>query len=151
MNLNTALDGLLDAEARLTDPATMMSPSLLSEQMYRLGQYTSAVEKELGDLEKDYEIDWADEYKSALIGEKEWIKDPNYIPTSDATDTDTVGETVIRKPMSTTAAKNHADMETAEMKGQIKRLSRYVSSAWKVHMSAMARIKHLESENKGSV
>lgn len=121
MDLNTAIKGMLDAEAKLGSRATMLSPIEISENMYRLGQYTAEVEKHLGDIEEDYEILYATEYKKALETEK-----------------------------SVTAAKLKADLETAEGKGQIKKLSRYVSSAWKVHNGAMARWKHLNAEVKGT-
>lgn len=122
MDLQTALKGMLDAQDKLSTPEVMASPVLISEQMYRLGQYTSAVERELGDIEEEYEINWSDDYRRAL-----------------------------EDKMSVTAAKQHADVENSEDKGQIKRLSRYVSSSWKVHTQCMARYNHLTQENRGAV
>ena len=122
MDLPTALRGMLDAEAKLSQESALRNPSLISEQMYRLGQYTSAVEKHLGDAEEEYERESARVYSEALRTEK-----------------------------SATAAKNLTEMEMAEKKGQIKRLSRYVSSSWRIHTACMARYNHLSQEMKGSV
>ena len=122
MNLETALKGLLDAEAKLSERTTMMSPNLISENMYRLGQYTAAVERHLGDIEEEYEVTWARNYTLGL-----------------------------EEKLSATAAKIQADVATSTQKGQMKRLSRYVSSSWRLHTGAMARINHLQAESRGAV
>ena len=49
------------------------------------------------------------------------------------------------------AAKQAADVDMAAAKGNIKKLSRYVLAAWRVHTSCMARMKHIEQENRGSI
>lgn len=122
MKLNDAIDRIREIEAELSTHRVMINPHKLSELMFKLGQYTSVVEKELGDIEERYEIVYSEHYSDALNTEK-----------------------------SITAAKQRADLLTAEIKGQIKKLSRYVASSWKVHQSAMARWKHLNEEMKGSV
>lgn len=93
------------------------NPVLLSQYMYELTQYVSAAEDHLADYERDYEQEWSQEYKQAL-----------------------------EDKMSATAAKQHADVETADTKGQIKYLTRFTASAWKVQTAAMARHKHLTQE-----
>lgn len=122
MDIETAMRGLLDAEAKLSTATAIHQPVVISENLYRLGQYTSALEKRLGDLEEHYEIESARVYAAALATEK-----------------------------SATAAKNRTDMEMAALKGQIKRLSRYVGSSWKIHTACMARVNHLKNEMQGSV
>lgn len=122
MTVEQALQGMMDAEEKLSTRRAVSDPAYISEQMFRLGQYASALEQFLGDAEEEYETEWAEKYKSHLS-----------------------------KPLSATAAKQQADMDMAAMKGNIKKLQRYVSAAWHVHMSCMARHKHLASEMKGSI
>lgn len=129
MNVETALKGLKDAESNLSQKHAVANPAYISEQMYRLGQYASALEQFLGDAEEEYEVEWAKLYQDYLKGGS--VENP--------------------KPMSATAAKQQTDVMCAESKGNIKKLQRYVSAAWHVHMSCMARHKHLANEMKGSI
>jgi|SRR5690242_10449854 len=122
MDLTEALQGVLDTEEKLRQPGVESAPETLSTLMYTLGQYASALEKELGNLEEEYEREWASEYKEALTSLK----------------------------LSATAAKQHADVENADVKGQIKRLTRFVNSAWKVHQQCMARWKHINNQDAGA-
>lgn len=127
MNVEEALRGLKDAESKLSTRQAVANPALISEEMYRLGQFASALEQHLGDAEEEYEVEWADLYAQLTL------------------------PTLHGKPLSATAAKQMADIQMAESKGNIKKLQRYVSAAWHVHMSCMARHKHLESQMRGSV
>jgi len=129
ITLTQALDGIASAESHLASREAINSPSVISAHMYRLGQYTSALEKILGDCEQEYEIKWAQAYKEATA--------PS--PSAD-------GKTV--KGLSATAAEHKANIDTAEDKGNIKKLNRYVSSSWRNQTGAMARINHLAQEQK---
>lgn len=133
ITLDEAIKGMLDAESRLSSRQAVVSPTIISEQMYRLGQYASATEKLLGDAEEAYEIEWAKKY--TMYTEPYALSDEN-------------GNITYAKSLSATAAKQRADVDTAAAKGNIKRLSRYVSSCWKIHTGAMARINHLNNEIK---
>ncbi len=121
MQLNDAIKGAIDARTRLATREAVVSPVIMSEQMYRLGQYTAEIESHLGDLEQEYEIKFAQSYSE------------------------------YSKELSATAAKQKADVDLAELKGNIKRLSRYVSANWKAHTGIMARINHLDRESRGAV
>lgn len=132
MNIETALRGLKDAESKLSQKYAVANPALISEEMYRLGQFASALEQFLGDAEEEYETNWAKCYHA-------------YTTTS------TYDGKVMSKALSATAAKQKADVDMAVAKGNIKKLQRYVSAAWHVHMSCMARHKHLSNEMKGSM
>lgn len=122
LTLEDAVIGMLDAESKLSSREALVSPHLISENMYRLGQYASAVEKHLGEIEEELEIKQAEVYMRLMTEGK-----------------------------SATGAKQAADAETAALKGQIKKLSRYVSSSWRIHTGAMARWNHIISEQKGAV
>lgn len=121
MDLKTAIDGMLSAKARLRSAAAVSSPSVLSEQMYRLGQYVSAIEDHLADLEEDYEK------QEAGILRREM---------------DELGH-------SATAASARVKIELGALEGQIKRLSRIVAASWKQSNTAMARYNHLDKEMRG--
>lgn len=118
MTLEQILAGIQDAESNLSTREAIVSPAIISTHMYRLGQYASALEKVLGDCEEEYEITWAKSYN-------------------------THSET-----LSATAAKQKADVDCAIDKGNIKRLTRYVSSSWRNQTGAMARINHIYAESK---
>lgn len=120
MKLDDALEGMLDAREQLLKREALHNPTIISEQTYRLGQYTAEVERFLGEAEKEYEIKWAREYNLAIV------------------------------KLAATAAKQKADVECAENKGNIKELTRLVGSSWKIHTGNMARWNHLQAEMKGT-
>jgi chromosome segregation ATPase len=128
MDLETAVKGMMDAKARLQSKAAVTSPSILSEQMYRLGQYTSAIEDHLADLEEDYEKQEAAILKRELHPEG-----------------------FEAKRNSATGAGVEVKIELGELEGQIKRLDRVVKASWKQGNTAMARYNHLLNEMKGAV
>lgn len=125
MTLEQILAGIEDAEKKLATKQAITSPSIISENMYRLGQYTSALEKYLGDCEAEYEVAWAKTYNGYTSPLEKGVK-----------------------PLSATAAKQQTDVDTAADKGNIKRLTRYVSSSWRNQTGAMARINHIEAQVK---
>lgn len=115
MNLENALAGMMTAEVELRSRPGVNDPSFMSLQMARLSQYTSAVEEKLAEYERDYEVKYAIELKVRLIDQR----------------------------MKVTQAEREVDIETAELKGQIKYLTRLVSSAWRVVGTIQSRINHL--------
>lgn len=133
ITLEQALLGIADAEQHLASREAIVSPSIISQQMYRLGQYTSALEKILGDCEAEYEKKWATQY--SMYTEPYTVVDKN-------------GKESKAKSMSATAAENRANIDCAADKGNLKRLKRYVDSSWKNQTGAMARINHLIAEHK---
>lgn len=118
MELNVALQGLFNAENSLRTPVGITNPVLMSEQMMRISQYTAAVEETLAELERDFEV----QYATML---KERILDGN---------------------MKVTQAEREVDIVLAEVKGQIKYLTRIVSSAWRQVGIIQSRINHLTRE-----
>lgn len=123
MTLEAAIEGMLDAQEKLRQPVAKTSPSIISEQYYRLAQFTSAVEYHLGKLEEDYERDEAKTLKKYMIDEGK----------------------------SATAAEKFVKMEMGDREGKIKFLTRITSAAWRQHMGAMGRVNNLSNEMKGSV
>lgn len=118
MELDKALNGMLDAEAALRSQQGISNPVLMSTQMMRLSTYISAVETHLAELERDFELDYASELKVRLIDAQ----------------------------MKVTQAEREVDIELAETKGQIKYLTRLVKSAWSQVGVIQSRIKHLTTE-----
>jgi len=123
MDLETSIKGMLDAQAKLREPAAIANPQLISDQMYRLAQYTAAAEHFLAELERDYEELEANIYRKAMREDK----------------------------LSASAAEKQVKIDLGDLEGKIKYLTRIIAAAWKLHMSAMAKVKHLESENRGAI
>lgn len=121
MNLETSIAGILDAQEKLR--TAVNSPGIISEQMYRLAQYTVAVENELAKFEEEYESD------EAVILHKQMIQDKQ----------------------SATAAEKHVKIELGMIEGKIKYLSRITAAAWRLHGDLQSRVKHISDEMKGSV
>lgn len=123
LSLEEAVTGMLDAQDNLRTNAAKEQPAYLSEQFYRLGQFTAAVEYHLGQLEEQYEIDEANVLRAAIREQK----------------------------LSATAAEKEVKIELGEIEGKIKYLSRITKAAWSQHMGAMARFNHLQQEMKGAI
>ena len=118
MELNVALKGMLTSEAKLRTPEGVNQPVYMSAHMMRLSQYTGAVEERLAEYERNFEVEYAHLMKEYLIDKK----------------------------MKVTQAERMVDIETAELKGQIKYLTRLVSSAWRQTGIIQSRINHLVKE-----
>lgn len=123
MELDKAIKGMLDAEAKLRTAKGIVSPTVLSEQMMRLSQYLGAVEEHLAGYEKDYEVTLAQKLHNFMI-------------------------TQGLKP---TPAEARAKMELGDTKGQIAYLSRLVSSGWRQVGVIQSRINHLVREAQTQV
>lgn len=118
MELDTALQGMLDAESKLRSAQAIGSPVVLSEQMMRLSAYTSAVEEKLAEYEKEMETSYAIKLKEYLI----------------------------TQGLKVTESERLVDIEIAETKGQVKYLTRLVGSAWKIVGVVQSRVNHLTRE-----
>jgi len=123
LNLTDAIAGMLDAQNNLRTNQAKEIPLYLSEQFYRLGQFTAAVEYHLALEEQKYEADEANILRIAIRERK----------------------------MSATAAEKEVKIELGEREGQIKYLTRITKAAWSQHMGAMARFNHLIQAEKGAV
>lgn len=122
MDIETALQGMMDSKAKLQTPDGVSSLPVMSENMQRLAAYTSAVEDILASYEYELEIKERDAYYEEIKGGK--------------------------KP---TPAEREAKYAVAEEKGQIKRLVRLVNSSWKLIDTVRSRYNHLNSETRGQV
>ena len=123
MDLEKALKGMESAKVALRSRKGILSPTYMSEHMDRLAAYASAVEDHLAQLEMDLEYQERAAYIKALI-------QPKATPSS---------------------SEKVAKYDVAELKGQIKRLSRLVGSAWRLVGEKQSRFNHLEKEARGQV
>lgn len=123
ITLDQATKWMLATMDNLRTTQAKTDPAYLSEQVYRLAQYTAAVEVGLGDLEQ-----WYEESEAALL--REAIK--------------------VNK-MTASAAEKEVKMELGDVEGQIKYLKRVTSAAWQLHTGGMARVKRLGQEQQGAV
>ncbi len=122
MTLETALEGMADAKARLSRRQAVQSLPIMSEHMQRLATYAVAVEEHLGELEYKQEYHEAHSYVTFKEG-----------------------------GMSPTAAEREARYATAELKAEIKRLTRQVKSAWALIDVIRSRYNHLREESRGQI
>lgn len=122
MDLETALKGMNTAKEALRSQKGVGSLPYMSEHMDRLAAYTSAVEDHLADFEFQLELEERKEYNSAL-----------------------------RANNSPSASEKVAKYAVAETKANVKKLTRLVSSAWRLVDEKKSRFNHLEKEVKGQV
>jgi len=123
MDLETALKGMFATENSLRSKEGILNPSFMSEGMMRLSQYVAAVEEHLAGYEKDFEIQNAAALKDRLLDKK----------------------------MKVTQAEREVDIELAELKGQIKYLTRLVKSAWSQVSTIQSRVGHIIKEAQTQV
>lgn len=122
MNIKNALAGLNEARQALQEIENIASPTHISDNMYRLAQYTSAVEEGLGELEENLEI-----------------KEAAYFSES------------IKLGKSVNAATVSMKYEFAEDRAYITKITRLVSSSWKLISASQSRIKNLIEESKNQI
>lgn len=118
MELSFALEGMLKAQAGLRSSEAISNPTFLSKTMMTLSSFTSAVEEHLAGYEKEFEVRSARELKIRLIDHQ----------------------------MKVTQAEREVDIKLAELKGQIKYLTRLVKSAWAQVGVIQSRYNHLIKE-----
>ena len=122
IELQPALDGMNDAKDKLRNATAVVSPTILSEQMYRLSQFTGVIDEHLADYEKEYSVKLA-----ANILNK------------------------IRLGMKVSPAETQTKMEMIDIKSQIDYLDRISKSAWKQLGIVQSRINHLVLESKTNI
>lgn len=117
MKLQTALQGMYKHREALQDIGSASNPSLISEETHRLVQYLSLVEESLADLEAELKVNEASRFK-------QYIEDGN----------------------SANASKELLGRDFPEERAQIIKITRLVSSGWKLVNASQARVKHLIAE-----
>lgn len=122
MDIDVAIQGMMDSKAKLQTPQGVSSLPVMSEHMQRLAAYTSAVEDKLAEYEAELEIKERDAYY-ALLG----------------------------SGLKPSPAEREAKYKVAKEKGEIKRLVRLVNSSWKLIDTVRSRYNHLSSEQKGQI
>lgn len=120
MKLDIALNGMFAIQNKLRTSEGVTNPTFMSLQMARLAQYTGSVEEHLAQFEKEYEEEFGRKRKKYMIDDK----------------------------MKATPAEAMAEMELAEVKGQIKYLTRLTASAWKQVGVIQSRHNHLVIESQ---
>lgn len=122
MDLDVALKGMSTAKEALRSSKGVGSLPYMSEHMDRLAAYTSAVEDHLADFEAELELEERNAYNAA--------RTHNNSPS---------------------ASEKVAKYEIADIKANVKRLTRLVGSAWRLVDEKKSRFNHLEKEVKGQV
>ena len=122
MNIDTAISGMMQAREALQEAESLSSPTYISDNMYRLAQYVSAVEEGLGTLEEDLEVK-----ESVFFNEM-----------TDA------GNSV-------NATQVSMKYEFAKDRAYINKITRLVSSSWKLISASQSRIKNLVEESKNQI
>ena len=122
MDIHAAISGMMQAREALQESESLSSPTHISDNMYRLAQYVSAVEEGLGTLEEDLEVKEAQYFKQM----------------TDA------GNSV-------NATQVSMKYEFAKDRAYINKITRLVSSSWKLISASQSRIKNLVEESKNQI
>lgn len=122
LDIATALGGVLEERNALQQPEGVFSPTYISEHMQRLAQYTSSLEENLAEIEKDVELKEAKLFKQ--------YRDKN---------------------MSVHAAQVQIKYDVAEDKAEVTRISRLCSTSWRLIGASQSRMKHLLAEAANQV
>ncbi len=122
MDIHAAISGMMQARGALQESESLSSPTHISDNMYRLAQYVSAVEEGLGTLEEDLEV------KESIF----------FKEMTDA------GNSV-------NATQVSMKYEFAKDRAYINKITRLVSSSWKLISASQSRIKNLVEESKNQI
>lgn len=122
MNLSTALKGMSTHREVLLEEGSTSNPSLISEETHRLAQYIALAEEQLATLEHDIEIK-----ESASFHEH------------------------IKRGKSVNAAKESIRREFTEDRAMIIKVTRLVSSGWRLVSESQSRVKHLIAEANNQI
>ena len=122
ITIEEALKGIESAQDTIRNATALSSPTILSEQMMRLSQYTAILDAHLADYEKEYEVKLSNKILSKM---QEGIK--------------------------VTPAESMAKVELAEIKSQMLFLTRISASCWRQVGVAQSRINHLLQESKTNI
>lgn len=122
MLLSTSLKGMTTHREALLKPEGASNPSFISEHCHRLAQYIAATEDNLAELEAELEISEAKSFEEHLSGGK-----------------------------SVNASKESVRREFTKERAQIVKLTRLVSSGWKLVSESQSRVKHLIAEANNQI
>lgn len=117
MNLEKAIEGMLEARDKLRSKSGVVDAFFISEQMQRLAQYTGAVEEHLADLEELLETTESRDFNSYL-----------------------------KQGKSVNAAETLTKQAVGDIKGKIAKLKRLVNSSWSIIGVSQSRFNHLQKE-----
>lgn len=122
MELPAAITRMLVTRNALNSPEGISMPTFISENIQMLAQYVGVIEIYLAEKEESLTINESRLYKQYLdAGNK------------------------------TSTAKDMARHYYAAEHAEIAKLSRYISSSWKIITTAQSRIKHLIEESKNQI
>lgn len=122
MNLPTAIAGMLETRKALNSAEGLFTPTFISAKIQELAQYVGEIELILAEKEEALTIKEAARYKE-------------YMDLGNRTST------------SKDLARNDFVAEHAE----VNKLSRYISSSWKIVSTSQSRIRHLIEESKNQI
>lgn len=122
MNLSTALKGMSTHREVLLDKSSASNPSLISEETHRLAQYIALAEEHLANLEHDIEIKESQSFHEH-----------------------------VKKGKSVNAAKESIRREFTEDRAMIIKVTRLVSSGWRLVSESQSRVKHLIAEANNQI
>lgn len=122
MDQSTAVAGMLEVRDALDSPQGIFTPTFISLKIQELAQYVGAIEIIIADKEEALALKEAAKYKEYLDSGKK-----------------------------TSAAKDLARYEFVADHAEITKLTRYVSSSWKIVSTAQSRIRHLIEESKNQI
>jgi hypothetical protein len=122
MNIETAVNGMLQIRNALNSPEGVSSPTFISEKIQTLAQYVGVIENILAENEYALAIAEAKRYNEYIAAGKK-----------------------------TSTAKDLAKADFVVEHAEINKLQRYVSSSWKIVSTAQSRIRHLIEESKNQI
>lgn len=122
MDLTTAIAGMLETRNALNSPEGISLPTFISEKIQILAQFVGVIEITLAEKEESLAINEAKKYKEYIDAGKK-----------------------------TSTAKDLARFNFIAEHAEINRLSRYISSSWKIVSTSQSRVKHLIEESKNQI
>lgn len=122
MDQATAVSGMLDVRNSLDSPEGIFTPTFISVKIQELAQYVGAIEIIIAEKEEQLALKEAAKYKEYLDSGKK-----------------------------TSTAKDLARYDFTAEHAEITKLTRYVSSSWKMVSTAQSRIRHLIEESKNQI
>lgn len=122
MDLQTAINGMLQMRDALNTPQGVFSPTFISEKIAQLTQYVGEIERHVAEKEEQLTINEASAYKTYMNAGKK-----------------------------TSTAKDLARYDFIAEHAEINKLQRYISSSWKIVSTGQSRIRHLIEESKNQI
>lgn len=122
MDLSTAVAGMLETRNALDSPEGIFTPTFISLKIQELAQYVGAIEIIIAEKEEALTVNEAAKYKEYIDAGKK-----------------------------TSAAKDLARYDFIAEHAEITKLTRYVSSSWKIVSTSQSRVRHLIEESKNQI